>query len=243
MTMTGPDTAPRRPHRSHLDVLADHVVVAGRDAVDIGCGAGDLVRALTKRGARVVGVDLPQPAAAAASRRRTGDERYVAASADAVPLADSSADVVTFFHSLHHVPPARQPTALAEAARLLREHGQVYVVEPLPEGPLFEIMRCVDDETAVLAAAQQALAAAGDAGLEAIAGAEYMHSRRFADFDEFCGSIVAANPDRLAAVEAHAAEMALQFAASGRPDRCGLAFDQPRRVSVLRRSDVSRMDT
>ena len=236
--MTGADTAPQRPRRAHLDVLADHVAVAGRDVVDIGCGSGDLVRALTKRGARVVGVDLAQPIAAAASMGQIGDERYVVASAEAVPLADNSADVVTFFHSLHHVPTARLAVALAEAARLLRETGWVYVVEPLPEGPLFEIMRRVDDETAVLAAAQQALAKAGDAGLEMIAEAEYLHSRRFADFDEFSGSVVAANPARLAELEAHAAEMAPQFAAWGRPEQGGLAFDQPRRVSVLRRSGI-----
>ena len=43
--------------RDPLDVLAATVDLAGRDVVDIGCGAGELVRWLREQGAHPVGVE------------------------------------------------------------------------------------------------------------------------------------------------------------------------------------------
>jgi SAM-dependent methyltransferase len=87
-----------------------------------------------------------------------GTWRIDRAPAPRTGLADGSADLVTFVFSFHHVPAAEMAAALAEARRLLRPAGRLYVSEPLPEGPGFEITRLYHDETVVRAEAQAALA-------------------------------------------------------------------------------------
>jgi SAM-dependent methyltransferase len=77
-----------------LDVLGD---VAGKDVLELGCGAAEWSRALARRGARVTGLDNSE--ARLAHARRAVDEEGVAvtllhASAESIPLADGSFDVV-----------------------------------------------------------------------------------------------------------------------------------------------------
>ena len=144
--------------RSTLDVLCDLVAPAGRTVVDVGCGDGTLVRALAARGARAIGIDV---SAGQLERARAeapvADERYAEGTGQALPLGDDSADIVVFLQSLHHVPEDAMGTALVEAARVA---PTVYVQEPLAEGPFFDLVALVDDETRVRALAQQAIAAA-----------------------------------------------------------------------------------
>jgi SAM-dependent methyltransferase len=101
---------------------------AGATAVDCPCGAGPALRALPADGRlRYVGVDL-SPAMLARARRRaarrglTGVE-LVEASATAIPLPDSSADLFLSFWGLHCFDDAA--AALAEAARILRPGGRL----------------------------------------------------------------------------------------------------------------------
>ncbi|HET9561730.1 MAG TPA: class I SAM-dependent methyltransferase, partial [Propionibacteriaceae bacterium] len=73
-----------------LDVLGD---VAGKDVLELGCGAAEWSRALARRGARVIGLDNSE--ARLAHARRAVDEEGVAvtllhASAESIPLANGS---------------------------------------------------------------------------------------------------------------------------------------------------------
>src|SRR5262249_12286795 len=151
---------------STLDVLSELVELDGRDVVDVGCGDGGLVRRLAGLGARAIGVEVDAAVVAAAQGRQpVAGERYVHGTGQQLPLPDDSADVVVFLQSLHDVPPAAMDAALAEAARVVRSGGAVYVQEPLAEGPFFELVKLIDDETEVRAQAQAAVARASAAGL------------------------------------------------------------------------------
>jgi len=106
---------------SQLRVLGP---VAGKDVLELGCGAAQWAIALHRRGANVTGIDLSERQLTHARRlmRAAGVQfALVCASAEATPFADRSFDIVfcdwgamTFADPFRTVP---------EAARLLRAGG------------------------------------------------------------------------------------------------------------------------
>jgi SAM-dependent methyltransferase len=220
-----------------MAVLLRLVPVSGRDVVDIGCGGGVLVRALTARGARVTGVEISESQLAAAIRDDDGNgARYVVGLGQRLPLADASVDVVVFMRTLHHVPPADMLSALGEARRVLRPGGMVYIAEPLAEGDFFELTSLVEDEREVRAAAQRAIADAAEAGLDRVEGLEYDVRLCLAGLDAFVARLVSVDPVRGELFEERKALVADAFARLGEPgerpgERCFLV---PMRVDVLR---------
>lgn len=225
-----------RPRRKHLDVLSDRVALAGLQAVDVGCGDGSLVRALARRGASVLGVDPGLDILRkAAAWQETAGGAYVAARAEALPLADGSVDLVLFFNSLHHVPVDGQPEALSEAGRVLAPHGMLYVMEPLAEGPYFELVRPVEDETDVRAAAYRAIRDAVDGGrFREIGEDAYQAPIKHTGFEIFRQRIIDVDPARATTVAKLEDSLRAGFAAAAEPVDDGFLFWQPSRVNLLR---------
>lgn len=209
----------------------------GKDVVDIGCGPGALVRALTGRGARVVGIEISeqQLAAAIAHDDRNG-ARYLVGRAEALPLEPESVDVAIFMRSLHHVPPGRLTPALGEARRVLRAGGSIYVAEPLAHGDYFVLTSIVEDEREARRAAQQAIADAVLAGLERVTTVDYDVRVCLRDLDAFRARLVNVDLARAALFDERRAEIGELFERSGEPgehpsERC---FTVSMRADVLR---------
>jgi ubiquinone/menaquinone biosynthesis C-methylase UbiE len=218
--------------KSHLDALLATVgKVAGLRVIDIGCGEGHMARALAALGADVTGYDPfiegTEPVADGAGRFR-----LVKASADAIPEPDQSADLVLFIFSLHHVPGAKLQGALAEARRILRPSGRLYVAEPLAQGPHQYVMELFHDETAVRKAAAEALAHFARPRFAVDDISTYADTRRYASFNGFAERMIANmrfNGYSKDAVLAPAVRRRFDetFAASG--DK----FDQPVRIDCF----------
>jgi SAM-dependent methyltransferase len=218
-----------------LEMLERYAQPSGKDVVDIGCGGGALVRELTGWGARVTGVEISESQLAnAVSRDPAGDSRYLIGRAEQLPLEDASFDVALFMRSLHHVPIPELPRALAEARRVLRPGGVVYVAEPLAEGDYFALVSLVEDEDEVRAAAQRALSQALAAGLRREVTVEYDVEVRIADIPMLRSRIVSVDPQRAERFEARAGELADAFGRLGEADGGGRRFLQPMRADVLR---------
>lgn len=225
--MTGPLT--------HTDVLAERVELPGRRVADVGCGAGALVRWLRDQGADVVGVECGE---IMRSRALEADpdhpDDYVDGVGQDLPLADASVDVVVYSYSLHHVPRVEMDTALAEARRVLRPGGTLYTVEPIAAGPLHEVVKVVDDETEVRAAAQAALDRAASRGFEPVDDFRYTSEVRMADAAELADLVVGVSPNRAERMAEHREEFDRRFAAHGRRVDDGWAFVTENRVRILR---------
>jgi SAM-dependent methyltransferase len=101
-----------------LDDLLGHRL-AGADVVDIAAGTGISSRQLAERGAHVVAVELSAAMLAQLAASSPG-VRAVQGSGHALPLADSSADLITFAQAWHWMDPGR---ALPEIRRVLRPGG------------------------------------------------------------------------------------------------------------------------
>jgi SAM-dependent methyltransferase len=176
---------------SHLDALLATVgSVARRRILDIGCGEGGLTRALAKLGAHVTGYD-PFIAETTPTELGAGSYRLGRAAAGAIPEPDHEADLVLFVFSLHHVPGEKLSGVLAEARRLLRPSGRLYVAEPLAQGPHHYVMELFHDETAVRKAAADALAAFARPNFAAHQFQTYSEPRSFADFESFAARMIA----------------------------------------------------
>jgi 2-polyprenyl-6-hydroxyphenyl methylase/3-demethylubiquinone-9 3-methyltransferase len=102
--------------------------LAGKSALDVGCGGGILAEAMARRGARVKGIDLSDKALKVAQLHSL--ESRVAVDYEAVSAEDlasrspSSFDVVTCMELLEHVP---DPASTVRAcAQLVRPGGRVF---------------------------------------------------------------------------------------------------------------------
>jgi hypothetical protein len=224
-------------HTGTAELLDELLDVSGRDVLDVGCGEGWLVRYIGEAGAgSVVGVD-PLGVALARARAQDPSGRYLEARAEALPFDDATFDVAILFNSLHHVAEERLDEALVEASRVLRPGGVLYVQEPLAEGSFFELMRPVDDETAVRAAAQAALArATGSGHLRIVEQRDAVVTMRLADFEAWRRLVESVEPARLESVDANEPSLRAAFERLSRPDGHGRVFDQPVRVMLLARA-------
>jgi SAM-dependent methyltransferase len=98
--------------------------LAGRDVLEVGCGAAQCTRWLVAQGARVVGVDLSAGMLrAGAARSAGGGPGLVQADARRLPFADGSFDVACSAYGA--VPFVADPERImAEVARVLRPGGR-----------------------------------------------------------------------------------------------------------------------
>ncbi len=207
---------------------------AGRRIVDIGCGTGGLVAWLHRQGAHAVGIDPNTGLLRAAADRLPGF--WIAARAEHMPLADKSRDAALFFNSLHHIPESAMRLALAEAHRVLRPGGDLLVIEPLACGAYFELLRPLDDETEVRAAALAAIDALPRNLLEPV---ERLRYETFLDYTDVAAVIAAftrADPARAAAIDEALPVIAGRFTRLGQPGAGGgRRFVQPMLALRLRR--------
>jgi len=225
------------PRCRNLDMLRATLDLDGRRVVDVGCGDGAALRQMDAAGAQVVGVECsPHQLERARAEGAGGRGLIVAGVGEALPLPAAWADVVVFFNSLHHIPVAAQGRAMAEAARVLRPGGVVYVAEPEPDGAFFEAVRPIDDETWVRGAAWATVRGAWALGLEHRREIRYLHPLVLRDYETFRERIISANAGREARFAALDAEMRDRFARLATPSADGgFAFEQPMRVDLLER--------
>lgn len=104
-----------------FDLLA-RLSPARHRALDLGCGTGQACRALTSCFDQVVGADLSLSQLRAAP---PGPSRYLAARADALPIADNRIDLITVAQALHWFP---LPAFFHEAERVLVDDGLLAII-------------------------------------------------------------------------------------------------------------------
>lgn len=217
--------------QKHTDaIVAALGPVAGLDLVDVGSGEGGNARILAAHGANVTGVD---PFIEPTDWQVEGSGRYrlLKGPADTLPLEDRSADLVLFVFSLHHVPNDKLSKALAEARRVLKPSGRLYVAEPLAEGPNHYVSAPYHDETVVRAAARSALDAYATPHFADHRRLSYADRRPYDNFDAYAKRMIANRRFNGYSEEAVLApEVRRRFdevLASGKP------FDQPVRIDLF----------
>lgn len=174
---------------NELDLIGQHLPLAGATVLELGCGTARMTRLLVERFpiARLIAteVDQIQHAKNLASEHPATIE-FREGGAQAIDLPDNSVDVVFMFKSLHHVPRELMAQALREIARVLKPNGLAWISEPVYAGAFNDIVRLFHDEKIVRELAFQAVEQAVAAGeLELVQQIFCNTETRFADFAEF----------------------------------------------------------
>lgn len=174
-----------------LELLASLVDLPRHPRViELGCGAAHLSRKLLQRlpGSTVTGLEVDERQMGKNLQKPQERLTFVQAGAQAIPFADQSYDLALMLKSLHHVPLDLLDRALAEAHRVLRPQGLLYVSEPVFAGALNEVMRLFHDEEVVRAAALAAVHRAVASGTwEQVGEVRFempVHYRDFAEFEQ-----------------------------------------------------------
>jgi ubiquinone/menaquinone biosynthesis C-methylase UbiE len=210
----------------------------GRDNVlDIGCGDGKFTRALTAQFRDVTGIDVKERAigrAKAAAEQEGKMVDFRIASGEELPWDDAHFEVVVFSNSLHHMPtPAK---ALAEAARVMKPKGLLYIMEPVPAGNYQEATKLVNDETVVRTEAYQALQGMAKAGFTHKASVMYRARRSFANFEEWKADQLDRDQKRLAMFEANPTLVRTTFENAGEKEDGKLTYTQVFRVDLWQKA-------
>lgn len=100
---------------------------AGQVIVDLAGGTGDVARLLAGPDRRVVICDPSTAMMQAGRRRGLAHIACLAGTAEAIPLADNSADTITIAFGIRNV--THLPAALAEAVRVLKPGGRFLCLE------------------------------------------------------------------------------------------------------------------
>ncbi|MEV8569180.1 class I SAM-dependent methyltransferase [Streptomyces sp. NPDC051322] len=103
--------------------------LAGARVADVGAGTGIATTLLHERGARVVAVE-PGDGMAEQFRRGLPDVPVVRGDGNHLPLADASADLITYAQAWHWTDPAR---SAPEAMRVLRPGGALALWWNIPD--------------------------------------------------------------------------------------------------------------
>jgi ubiquinone/menaquinone biosynthesis C-methylase UbiE len=109
--------------------------LAGRHIVlDVGCGDGQIARALAKQGSSVLGID-PTQLHIDIAKERAGGPTYLLGSATQLPVPDASQDAVVACLVFEHIDEV--DAAIAEVARVLKPGGQFsfFLNHPLLQTP------------------------------------------------------------------------------------------------------------
>jgi ubiquinone/menaquinone biosynthesis C-methylase UbiE len=121
----------------------------GKPVLDIGCGQGNLVKAMIDAGYKAFGIDKDTLIEEAINKPGSRDLRksLFTGKAEKIPFEDGTFDFLVLFASFHHIPQDKMKKAFTECKRVLTPKGRLLIVEPDPQkGDYYELLKLANDE-------------------------------------------------------------------------------------------------
>jgi SAM-dependent methyltransferase len=225
---------------SDIDIARELIAPASKRILDIGCGEGDLTRALAGDGAEVTGIDPHEGRIERARAKAAEDGLTVAFETgigESLPYPNASFDVAVLSNSLHHVPEDRMAATVTEAARVVAPGGLLYAMEPVPRGPYFDVQSVWNDETANRVKALEAVAAVEAIGFAPVAEVFYLSARRSDSCDDYIARAASRHESRRDDIARLTPQIAQKFDANAVPVNGGFDLDMVFRVNLFRKAE------
>jgi len=137
-------------------MLEEFTDLQGNRVLEIGCGDGRVTEWLAGKAKAYTAID-PDSQSISEARTRINGVDFRVGSGEDLEFESASFDVAVFTLSLHH---QDSVLALAGAHRVLRENGQLVVLEPAADGELQQFFNVFDDEREAQENALEAMASA-----------------------------------------------------------------------------------
>lgn len=124
-------------------IFKDLGLEPGERLVDIGTGRGELLAVAAAAGVEAIGIDYSESAVALAQKTLAahGAEdkaRVLLADARSLPVDDEWADAATLLDVAEHLTPAELDRTLAQAKRILKPGGKLYI-HTFPNRTVYEV--------------------------------------------------------------------------------------------------------
>ncbi len=201
--------------------------IKNKKILDVGCGRGGLLKALENRSAIPTGIDINDQSLAEA-RRRCKKVQIHHAGAEDVVFEDNVFDGTIFLYTLHHIPEDVIQKGLENALHCTKQGCPVLILEPLNFGGYFEILKPLEDETAVCQNALMELHSFIESKKGRLNSAfEYMTYFRVSSIEKIIIEAVAVDPKRAEKVSMVADEMAALFNKKVQNQNGHLVLEQP----------------
>lgn len=155
------------PHCDEYDVIFAELPLENAQVLELGCGKAEKTRAIANSGKVAFIVALEVDGVQHSRNQQIRDLPNVSfrqGAAEAIPVADSTFDIVLMFKSLHHVPVNKMDVALSEIRRVLKPGGLAWISEPVYSGEFNDVLRLFHDEKEVREAAFSAVCRAVEDG-------------------------------------------------------------------------------
>ena len=205
--------------------------------IDLGCGAGEISRAIAKahKTASILALDVNEAQLAAnLEGPQLPNLEFAAGGAERIPAEDESVDIVLMMMSLHHVPLDGMTQAMREVRRVLHPGGHLYVAEPPFAGAFNAITRLFHDEREARAAAFEALkVAVSSGGMALVTEKFFLEPLHIDDFAAFEARFINTThtQHRLSAAQRETVEKQLKQHMTAK----GADFQRPMRVDLLQK--------
>jgi len=156
---------------------------ANKKIIDVGCGAGDLVRWFASQKADVTGLEVEPVLSKAVAQVAESKQKYINAVGEDLPFEDMFADYIFYMASFHHIPVEKMEQGIFECKRVLKRGGKAVIVEPVPEEEsYYELVKLARDEKFIQERAQLVLKNCADKNFSLLKEDVYYFERSLEDY-------------------------------------------------------------
>jgi ubiquinone/menaquinone biosynthesis C-methylase UbiE len=124
--------------------VISEIPLRDKRVLEIGCGEGRLTTIIAKGAGWLVAVDPDRKSLRKAKKTNPIiNGEYKVGKAERLKFPTESFDVIIFTYSLHH---SSSKKAIEEAMRVLKDTGEMFIIEPTDCGEIQQIHNLFDDE-------------------------------------------------------------------------------------------------